>query len=173
MQTQPRYSGCNPGYSGFCVRSIRSYIQSLRVWNNVKENCRNQCMKSRSSYRMSTRGSLRLISSKQISLETRVRVDRAQTLEMKSHKQIERRQVIQQERDSDLFPEVHIRRCYVSVEEGFKRRCSRTPMFLSQGRDHLSSPRSLTMDSSAWNGAYKLLVQLTILIEQSQVRLAI
>ena len=134
MQTQPGYSGYKPGYSGFCVRSIQSYIQSLRVWNNVKENCRNQCMKSRSSYRMSTRGSLRLISSKQISLETRVRVDRAQTLEMKSHKQIARRQVIQQERDNDLFPEVHTRRCYVSVEEGFKRRCSRTPMLLFQGR---------------------------------------
>jgi hypothetical protein len=139
----------------------------------VKENCRNQCMKSRSSYRMSTRGSLRLISSKQISLETRVRVDRAQTLKSKSHKQIARKQVIQRGRGSNLFPEVHIRRCYISVEEGFKRQCSRTPMFLSQGRDHLSSPRSLTMDSSAWNGAYKLLVQLTIVVEKSQARLAI
>ena len=30
----------------------------------------------------------------------------------------------------DLFPEVHTQRCYVSVEEGFKRQCSRTPMLL-------------------------------------------
>src|SRR6185436_1093308 len=75
--------------------------------------------------------------------------------------------------DKDLFPEAHTRSCYVSVEEGFERRCSRTPMLLSQGRDHLSSPRSLTMDSSARNGSYKLLVQLTILIEQSQARLAV
>jgi hypothetical protein len=43
---------------------------------------------SRSNYRTSTRGSLRLISNKQNSLETREWVDRAQTLEMKSHKQI-------------------------------------------------------------------------------------
>ena len=76
-------------------------------------------------------------------------------------------------RDKDLFPEVHTRRCYVSVEEGFKRRCSRTPMLLFLGRDHLSGPRLLTMDSSPRNGAYKLLVQLTILIEQSQARLAV
>ena len=31
MQTQPEYSGYKPGYSRFCVRSIRSYIHSLRV----------------------------------------------------------------------------------------------------------------------------------------------
>ena len=130
-------------------------------------------MKSILSYRTSTRGSLRLISNKQNSLETRIRVDRAQTLEMRSHKQIAIEQLIQQRRDRDLFPEIHAQRCYVSVEEGFKRRCSRTPMFLSQGRDHLSSPRSLTMDSSAWNRAYKLLVQLTIEIELSQARLAV
>jgi len=37
---------------------------------------------------MSTRGSLRLLSNKQSSLETREWVDRAQTLEKKSHKQM-------------------------------------------------------------------------------------
>ena len=173
MQTQPEYSGYKPGYSRFCVRSIRSYIHSLRVWNNVNENYRNQCMKSRSSYRTRTRGSLRLISNKQNSLETRIRVDGAQTLEMRSHKQMAIEQVIQQQRDRDLFPEVHTRSCYVSVEEWFKRWCSRTPIFLSQGWDHLSSAMSLTMYSSARNEAYKLLVQLTILIEQSQARLAV
>ena len=72
-----------------------------------------------------------------------------------------------------LFPEVHTRRCYVSVEEGFKRWHSRTPKLLSQGRDHLSSPRSLTMDSSVRNEAYKLLELLTISVEQSQARLAV
>ena len=71
----------------------------------------------------------------------------------------------QHKRDKDLFPEVHTQKNYVSVEEGFKRRCSRTPMFLSQGRDHLSSPRSLTMDSSEMNEAYKLLVLLIIAAE--------
>ena len=72
-----------------------------------------------------------------------------------------------------MFPEVHTLRCYVSVEEGFKRRRSRTPMFLTQGRDQLSSPRSLTMSSSERNEAYKLLEFLTIADEQSQARLAI
>ena len=45
-------------------------------------------MKSRSSYSTSTRGSLMLISNKQNSLETRIWIDRTQTLEMKSHKRI-------------------------------------------------------------------------------------
>ena len=72
----------------------------------------------------------------------------------------------------DLFPEVHIQRCYVSVEEEFKRRRSRIPMLLTQGRDHLSRPRSLTMSSSERNEANKLLVLLTITAEQSKARLA-
>ena len=66
-----------------------------------------------------------------------------------------------------MFPEVHTLRCYVSVEEGFKRRRSRTPMFLTQGRDQLSSPMSLTMSSSDRNEPYKLLELLTIAAEQS------
>ena len=72
-----------------------------------------------------------------------------------------------------MFPEVHTLRCYVSVEKGFKRRRSKTPMFLTQGRDQLSSPRSLTMSSSERNEVYKLLVLLTIAAEQSQARLAV
>ena len=100
---------------------------------------------------MSTRGSLRLVSNKQNSLETRVRVDRAQTLEKNSHKQMTTKSSKLRQRDKDLFPEVHTRRCYVSVEEGFKRRCSRTPMLLSQGRDHLSSPRSYGFLGEEWS----------------------
>ena len=46
-------------------------------------------------------------------------------------------------------------------------------MLLAQGRDQLSSPRSLTMDSSERNGEYKLLVELTNLVEHSRARLAI
>ena len=73
----------------------------------------------------------------------------------------------------DLFSEVHTRRCYVSVEEEFKRRCSRTPMLLTQGRDQRSSPRSFTMDSSERNEAYKLLMELTMQLEHTQARLDI
>ena len=73
----------------------------------------------------------------------------------------------------DLFPEIHTRRCYVSVEEEFKRRCSRTPMILTQGRDQRSSPRSLTMDSLERNEAYKLPVELTMQLEHSRARLAV
>jgi len=79
----------------------------------------------------------------------------------------------QHKRDRDLFSEVHTLRCYVSVEEGFKRRRSRTPILLTQWRDQLSSPRSLTMSSSERNEAYKLLELLTIADEQSQARLAV
>ena len=73
----------------------------------------------------------------------------------------------------DLFPEIHTRMCYVSVEEEFKRRSSRTPMLHTQGRDQRSSPRSLTMDSSERNEAYKLLVELTMQLEHSQAHLAV
>ena len=76
-------------------------------------------------------------------------------------------------RDIDLFPEVHTQRCYVSVEEGFRRWHSRIPKLLPQGRDHLSSPGSLTIDFSKRNKAYKLLELLTIAVEQSQARLAV
>ena len=72
-----------------------------------------------------------------------------------------------------MFPEVHTLRCYVSVEEGFKRRRSKTPMFLTQGRDQLSSPMSLTMSSSEMNGDYELLMMLTISTEHSQAHLTV
>jgi hypothetical protein len=41
----------------------------------------------------------------------------------------------------NLFPEVHSQRSYVSVEEEFKRRCSRTQMLLSQRWDQRSNQR--------------------------------
>ena len=65
-------------------------------------------MKSRSSYSTSTRGSLRLISNKQISLETRIWIDRTQTLEMKSHKQIAKKTTnTTKERQEFIFRSSH------------------------------------------------------------------
>jgi len=80
------------------------------------------------------------------------RVDRDKT----SSKSTRTRYEQYEQETLDLFLEVHTQRCYVSVEKGFKRRRSRITMLLTQGRDHLSSPRSLTMSSSERNGDYKL-----------------
>jgi hypothetical protein len=65
--------------------------------------------------------------------ETYTMIDHPQTLKVSlTSKQMQMYTKIARA-TQNLFPEVHSQRSYVSVEEEFKRRCSRTPMLLSQG----------------------------------------